>query len=148
MQQSRRRPRFVSVLGCALAAGLTLSACGGLGVNLKSSAQNPTQVAITAASGTTLNPYPLLVGHTVLFVAHPSAGNVVNYGIAQPVKWDSSVPQAVVLLEPDCVFTHPYAGELTSTVCVWADTLGKTSANVDAIASDGALGTIGISVTN
>jgi hypothetical protein len=148
MQPSRRRSHFVSLLAASSAASLALTACGGLGVNLKSGAQNPTQVAITAESGTTLNPYPLLVGHTVLFVAHPSAGNVVNYAVAQPVTWDSSEPQAVVLLEPDCVFTHPYEGELTSSVCVWAKTLGKTSANVDAIASNGALGTIGISVTN
>lgn len=148
MQASRRRLHLVPALAGALVAAVMLSACGGLGVDLKSGGQNPTQVAITAATGTTLNPYPVLVGHTVLFVAHPSAGNVVNYGIAQPVKWDSSEPQTVVLLEPDCVFTHPYQGEMTSTICVWADTLGKTSANVDAIASNGALGTIGISVTN
>lgn len=148
MQQSRRRHRYSVALAGVIAAALALAACGGLGVDVKSGTQNPTQVAITAESGTTLNPYPLLVGHTVVFVAHPSAGNVVNYGVAQPVKWDSSVPLSVVLLEPDCVFTHPYGGELTSSVCVWANTLGKLSANVDAVASNGALGTIGISVTN
>lgn len=147
MQASRRRSMIVALAGVT-AASIVLSACGGLGVNLKSGTSNPSQVAITAASGVTINPYPLLVGHTVLFVAHPSSGNSINYGVAQPVKWDSSNPQSVVLLEPDCVFTHPYAGEQTATICVWADTLGKTTANIDAIASNGALGTIGVSVTN
>jgi len=147
MQASRRRSIIVGLAG-VVAASIALSACGGLGVNLKSGTTNPTQVAITAASGVTLNPYPLLVQHTVLFVAHPSAGNSINYGVAQPVRWDSSNPQAVVLLEPDCVFTHLYKGEQTSTICVWADTFGKTTANIDAIATNGALGTIGISVTN
>jgi len=149
MQASRRRSMTVTVaLAGVVAASIALAACGGLGVNLKSGTSNPTQVAITAASGVTINPYPLLVDHTVLFLAHPSSGNSINYGVAEPVKWDSSNPQAVVLLEPDCVFTHPYQGEETSTICVWADTLGKTTANIDAIASSGALGTIGVSVTN
>jgi len=147
MQASRRRSIIVAVAGVA-AASVALAACGGLGVNFKSGTNNPTQIAITAASGVTVNPYPLLVGHTVLFVAHPSSGNSTNYNVTQPVKWDSSNPQAVVLLEPDCVFTHPYAGEETATICVWANTLGKTTANIDAIASNGALGTIGVSVTN
>ena len=147
MQASRRRSIIVAVVGAA-AASMALAACGGLGVNLKSGTSNPTQVAITASSGVTVNPYPLLVGHTVLFVAHPSAGNSTNYNVNVPVKWDSSNPQAVVLLEPDCVFTHLYQGEQTSTICVWADTFGKTSANIDAIATNGALGTITVSVTN
>ncbi|HET9341703.1 MAG TPA: hypothetical protein VFO25_02150 [Candidatus Eremiobacteraceae bacterium] len=147
MQASRRRSIIVAVVGVA-ATSMALAACGGLGVNLKSGTTNPTQVAITASSGVTVNPYPLLVGHTVLFVAHPSAGNSTNYNVTVPVKWDSSNPQSVVLLEPDCVFTHPYAGEQTATICVWANTLGKTTANIDAIASNGALGTIGVSVTN
>ena len=147
MQASRRRSIIVAVAGVT-AASIALAACGGLGVNLKSGNSNPTQVAITAAAGVTVNPYPILVGHTVLFVAHPSSGNSTNYNVAQPVKWDSSNPQAVVLLEPECVFTHPYAGEQTATICVWANTLGKTTANIDAIASNGALGTLGISVTN
>ena len=147
MQAPRRGPTIVAFAGIC-AAAIALAGCGGLGVNLKSGTSNPNQVAITAASGPTLNPYPLLVGHTVLFVAHPSSGNSINYGVAQPVKWDSSDPQAVVLLEPDCVFTHPYAGEETSTICVWADTLGKANANIDAIATNGALGTIGVAVTN
>lgn len=147
MQAPRRRSTIAALAGVS-ATSIALAACGGLGVNLKSGTSNPNQVAITAASGVTVNPYPLLVGHTVLFVAHPSSGNGINYGVAQPVKWDSSNPQAVVLLEPDCVFTHPYAGELTSTICVWAATLGKTTANIDAIADNGALGTIGVSVTN
>lgn len=146
--QPSRPLRLAAVLAGTAAASIALAACGGLGVNLKSGSSNATQVAITAASGTTLNPYPVLAGHTVVFVAHPSSGNDINYGVVQPVKWDSSEPAVVVLLEPDCVFTHPYQGEQTSSICVWADTLGKTSANVDAIATSGALGTIGVSVTN
>jgi len=129
------------------AAAVAASACGGLGVNLGGS-NNPNQVAIEAVTGVTLNPYPLLVGHTVVFTAHPSAGNVVNYGVAQPVRWDSSNPIAVVLLEPDCVPTHPYGGEFTSTICVGADTLSKATANIDGTASNGAVGTLGIAVTN
>ena len=147
MQASRRRSIIVALAGVT-AASIALAGCGGLGVNLKSGTSNPNQVAITATSGPTLNPYPLLVGHTVLFVAHPSSGNSINYGVAVPVKWDSSNPLAVVLLEPDCVFTHPYQGEQTTTICVWANTLGKTTANIDAIAGNGALGTLGVSVTN
>src|SRR5215472_12981909 len=91
------------ILLAAGVAALMLAAtgCGGYGVNLRSggSSASPNQVAITATSGTTLNPYPLLVQHAVLFVAHPSAGNVVNYGIDQPVRWDSNNPVLVELLE-------------------------------------------------
>lgn len=131
----------------AIAVTIALAGCGGLGVDLRSgSANQPTQVAITATSGTTLNPYPLLIGHTVVLVAHPSAGNVVNYSVAQPVQWDSSNPTAVVLLEPDC--SHAYAGEFSTTICIFANTLGKTTGNVDATTTNGAKGTLTISVTN
>ena len=132
------------------AAALLVAAtgCGGYGVNLRSggSSASPNQVAITATSGTTLNPYPLLVQHTVLFVAHPSAGNVVNYGVDQPVRWDSNNPVLVEVLEPDCI--NKYGGEYTTTICVFANTFAKTSANIDATTTNGAIGTIGVAVTN
>ena len=147
MQVLRRRSILVSTAALVAAAAVATSACGGLGVNL-GGANKPNQVAIEAVTGPTLNPYPLLVGHTVVLTAHPSAGNEINYGVAQPVRWDSSNPFAVVLLEPDCVPTHPYGGEFTTTICVWADTLSKTTANIDGTASNGAVGTLGISVTN
>jgi hypothetical protein len=134
-----------------VALAVSLTACGGLGVNLRSGgsgANNPNQVAITATSGTTLNPYPLLDGHTVTLVAHPSSGNVINYGVAQPVRWDSSNPTAIVLLEPDCVPTHAYGGEYSTTICVFAMTTGKVTANVDGTTSNGAVGTLGIAATN
>ncbi len=136
-----------------LAAGLaavTMAAagCGGYGINLRSggSSANASQVAITGTSGPTLNPYPLLVQHTVVFVSHPSAGNVVNYGVDVPVRWDSNNPTLVVLLEPSC--QAPYGGEYTTSICVFANTLSKTTANVDATTTNGAKGTIGVAVTN
>ena len=106
----------------------------------------PNQVAITATSGPTLNPYPLLIGHTVLFTAHPSAGNVVNYGVAQPVRWDSSNPAVGVLLEDDC--RTPYGGEFLSTICVFGGGIGKATSNIDGTTSNGAVGTLTVSVTN
>ena len=137
----------VAVLAAAGTLAAATAACGGLGVNLRgSAADTPNQVAITGTSGTTLNPYPLLVQHTVVLVAHPSAGNVTNYSVAVNVRWDSSNPVPVELLEPDCA--HPYGGEFTSTICVFANTLGKTNANIDATTANGAVGTIGIAVTN
>jgi hypothetical protein len=145
MHGTRRGP----AIAAAAALIVALSGCGGLGVNLRSGASNtPTQVAITAATGPTLNPYPLLIGRTVLLTAHPSAGNVVNYGVAQPVRWDSSNPAVGVLLEPDCGPTHLYAGEYTATICVFGGGLGKANSNVDGITANGAIGTLTIAVTN
>jgi len=140
------RLKRVAVLAAAALAAAT-AACGGLGVNLRGAgADTPNQVSITGTSGTTLNPYPLLVQHTVVLVAHPSAGNVTNYGVGVSVRWDSSNPAAVELMEPDCV--HAYGGEFTSTICVFANTFAKTNANIDATTTNGAVGTIGIAVTN
>ena len=143
MYRSARMPAVVM----ATALAIMTTGCGGYGVDLRSGgSKTATQVAITATSGTTLNPYPLLVMHTVVFVAHPSAGNVVNYGIDEPARWDSSNPGLVVLLEPNC--GTPYGGEPTTTICVFANTLAKTTANIDATTGDGAIGTIGVAVTN
>jgi hypothetical protein len=100
------------------------------------------QIAITAESGVTVNPYPIEIGHTTFFVAHPSAGNVVNYGIAQPVVWNSSAPNGVVLLETDC--KTPYAGEQLTTICVFGAVAG--TANVNGTATNGAVGTLGVKV--
>ena len=140
-----QQQRFVRT-AIAAALALALAGCGGLGVNLGGKSNTANQVAITATSGTTLNPYPLLIGHTVLFNAHPSAGNVINYGVSKTVRWDSSLPQTVVLLEPDCATA--YGGEFTTTICVFANSLGKATANIDATTSNGAIGTLTIAVTN
>ena len=136
------------VLAAATAALMVAAAgCGGYGVNLRgSSSANANQVAIAAPSGPTLNPYPLLVQHTVVFVAHPSAGNVVNYQVDEPVIWDSNNATQVVLLEPSC--NAPYGGEYTTTICVFANTFGKAVGNVNATTTNGAKGTIVVSITN
>ena len=132
----------------AMALVIGLAGCGGLGVNFKNGGSSNTanQVAITATSGITLNPYPLLIGHTVLLVAHPSAGNVVNYGVAEPVRWDSSNPAVGVLLEPDC--RTAYGGEYLTTICVFGGGVGKATSNIDGTTSNGAVGTLTIAVTN
>jgi len=128
---------------CAIALTALLAGCGGLGVNLRSGNSNqPMQVAITPATGVALNPYPVEIGHTTFLTAHPSAGNTINYSIAQPVVWDSSVPAGVVLLEGDCA--TPYGGEYTTTVCVLA--ASPVKANVDGTTTNGAVGTITINV--
>jgi hypothetical protein len=124
---------------------LGLAGCGGLGVDLRSGgsgANSPNQVAITAVSGVTLNPYLVEIGHTTFFVAHPSSGNVVNYSISQPVVWDSSNPLGVVLLEGDC--KTPYGGEYLTTICVLGKAAGTS--NVDATTSNRAVGTLGVKV--
>lgn len=135
---------FARVLRTAAiaATAIALAACGGLGVNVRGNSNNPNQVAITAISGVTINPYPVEIGHTTFLTAHPSAGNVINYGVAQAVRWDSSNPAAVTLLEGDC--RTPYGGEFITTVCVLA--AGAGSANVDATTSNGAVGTLGVKV--
>ena len=144
MHASGRALRIAS--GITLA--IVLTGCGGLGFNLRSggSSNTPTGVAITATTGTTLNPYPLLIGHTVLLTAHPQAGNVLNYGVAQPVRWDSSVPSVGVLLEGNC--STPYGGEFTSTVCVFGGGNAKANSNIDGTTDNGAVGTLTIAVTN
>jgi hypothetical protein len=134
--------RVLQLAGTA-AFAFALAGCGGLGVDLRSGAANqPNQVAITAVSGVTLNPYPVEIGHTTLLVAHPSAGNVVNYGIAQPVVWNSNAPTGVVLLETDC--KTPYGGEQLTTICVLGAVAG--TANVNGTTTNGAVGTLGIKV--
>lgn len=130
-------------LAVAAASLLALAGCGGLGVNLRGNSQTANQVAITAVSGTTLNPYPVLFGHTVVLVAHPSAGNIINYGIQEPVRWDSSNPGVAALLENNCI--TPYGGEYTTTICIFGKSPGKS--NIDGTTSNGAIGTLGISVT-
>jgi hypothetical protein len=66
----------------------------------------------------------------------------VNYAIAQPVRWDSSSPLAVVLLEGDCL--TPYGNEFISTICVRGALAG--TANVDGTTSNGAVGTLAVKV--
>ena len=137
------------VLRIATAAVLIVgvTGCGGLGVNLKSGGSNTAnQVAITGTSGITPNPYPLLIGHTVVLVAHPSAGNVVNYGVSEAVRWDSSNPGVGVLREPDCV--TPYTGGYFTSICVFGGGVGKANSNIDGTTSNGAVGTLTIAVTN
>ena len=137
----------IALVAATATLALAASGCGGYGVDLRSgNTANANQVAISPPSGPALNPYPLLVGHTVLFVAHPSAGNQINYRVDQPVKWDSNNPTQVVLLEPDCA--TPYAGEFTTTICVFANTTGKAVGNVDATTVNGAKGTVVVSITN
>lgn len=136
-----RAARDVLTAACIFAA----AGCGGLGVNLSGgngSSNTPNQVAIEATSGVTLNPYPVEIGHTTFLTAHPSAGNVVNYGVAQAVRWDSSIPTSVRLLEGDC--KTAYGNELTSTICVMAAAPG--TANVDATTTNGAVGTLAVKV--
>jgi hypothetical protein len=140
MQASRL---FLRIAAVALVVGF--AGCGGLGVNVGNH-NTANQVAITATSGTTLNPYPLLIGHTLLLTAHPSAGNVINYGVSQPVRWDSSNPTVGVLLEGDCRTT--YGGEYTSTICVFGGGSGKANSNINATTSNGAIGTLTVAVTN
>jgi hypothetical protein len=137
-----RAARSVPVAACAFACVVSLAGCGGLGVNISNSSNTPNQVAIEATTGVTLNPYPVEIGHTTFLTAHPSAGNVVNYGIAQPVRWDSSSPLAVVLLEGDC--RTPYGNEFISTICVRGALAG--TANVNATTSNGAVGTLAVKV--
>jgi hypothetical protein len=129
----------------AAALAIALAGCGGLGIDLRSGgsgANTANQVAITAVSGVTTNPYPVEIGHTTFLVAHPSSGNVVNYGLAQPVVWNSSVPNGVVLLETDC--KHPYGGEYTTTICVFGAIAG--TANVNGTTNNGAVGTLAVKV--
>jgi hypothetical protein len=140
----RRAVRIAAVT--ALVIGV--AGCGGLGVNFRNGGSSNTanQVAITGTSGITTNPYPLLIGHTVLLVAHPSAGNVINYGVSEAVRWDSSNPAVGVLLESDC--RTPYAGGYLTTICVFGGGVGKANSNIDGTTSNGAVGTLTIAVTN
>jgi len=139
--------RFVRIAAAA-ALIVGVAGCGGLGVNFKNGGSSNTanQVAITGTSGITPNPYPLLIGHTVLLVAHPSAGNVVNYGVTEAVRWDSSNPAVGVLFEPDC--TTPYTGGYFSTICVFGGGVAKATSNINATTTNGAVGTLTIAVTN
>lgn len=141
MHAFERASRIAAI--SALAA--LLSACGGLGVDLRSGgsgANNATQVAITAPSGITTNPYPVEFGHTTFLIAHPSSGNIVNYGLAQPVVWNTPVPSSVVLLESDC--KTPYSGASETEICVFASSVGTS--NVNAVTTNGAVGTLAIKV--
>jgi hypothetical protein len=141
---------MIRVLRTATVAALIVgvAGCGGLGVNLSSGGSSNTanQVAITGTSGITPNPYPLLIGHTVVLVAHPSAGNVVNYGVTEAVRWDSSNPTVGVLFEPDCKTL--YTGGYFSSICVFGGGVGKANSNIDGTTSNGAVGTLTIAVTN
>jgi hypothetical protein len=128
------------------AAAIAAAGCGGYGVNFRtggSGADNPTEVAIASASGVTLNPYPVEIGHTTLFVAHPSSGNSLNYGVDQPVVWNSSMPLLVGLLEADCA--TPYGGEATETICVVGS--AKGSSTINATTGNGAVGSIVVTVS-
>jgi hypothetical protein len=142
--------RMRRVLRIATATALIVGAagCGGLGVNFQNggSSDKANQVAITGTSGITPNPYPLLIGHTLVLVAHPSAGNVVNYGVTEPVRWDSNNPAVGVLREPDCV--TPYTGGYFSSICVFGGGVGKANSNIDGTTSNGAVGTLTVAVTN
>jgi hypothetical protein len=138
---------FKRVLTAAGAAAIVASVtgCGGLGVDLRSGssgANTVSQVAVTAESGVTLNPYPVEIGHTTTLVAHPSSGNVINYAVSQAVVWNTPQPSGVVLLEGNC--QTPYGGESTTSICVFAKS--KSVNNVNAVASDGAVGTLAVSV--
>jgi len=140
-----RVKRVIETAG-AVALIVALAGCGGLGVNLKSGgsgANNATEVAITSTSGVTLNPYPVEVGHVTRFVAHPSSGNSLNYQVVEPVVWNTSMPAVTALLEPDCV--TPYGGEQETTICVQA--LVKGASIVNATTTNGAVGSIGVTVT-
>jgi hypothetical protein len=140
------RVKRVLMTAGAAALAAALVGCGGLGINLKSGgsgANTATEVAITATSGVTVNPYPVEVGHTTRFVAHPSSGNSLNYEVVEPVVWNTSMPLVTALLESDCV--TPYAGEQETTICVQA--LVKGSSIVNATTVNGAVGSIGVTVT-
>jgi len=139
--------RRVLRIAAATALIVGVSGCGGLGVNFRNGSSNTaSQVAITGTSGITPNPYPLLIGHTVLLVAHPSAGNVVNYGVSEPVRWDSSNPSVGTLFQPDCV--TPYTGGYFTTICVFGGGSGKANSNIDGTTANGAIGTLTVAVTN
>jgi uncharacterized protein YjdB len=134
------------LLAATATAAIAAAGCGGYGINLRSGgsgADNPTEVAIEAASGVTINPYPVEIGHTTLFVAHPSSGNSLNYGVDQPVMWNSSQPALVGLLESDC--QTPYGGEPAETICVSG--FAKGSSTINATTGNGAVGSIVVTVT-
>lgn len=136
--------RHLPALGAAAGIAVLLAGCGGLGVDLRSGgsgSNTANQVAITAQSGVTINPYPVEIGHTTAFVAHPSSGNVINFSVIEPVVWNSN-NTGVELLEPGC--KAPYGGEPTTQICVFA--ASKVSANVNATTSNGAVGTIVVTV--